>query len=260
MSSEIALHLWLPEPHLSFHPDRKSDREIHPLRGLCRFGPHSSGLVPDPIRVATLAPAGEGRRLYEFMRELNSTYKPTERRDYLPDWPGFRGAFSLQMRAAGGSCHIELDAQLETDFRASPVPHIVLADRLVRAIHQLEARRMEFDVLFIYIPQRWAPGYIGGLADDFDLHDHVKAATAARRRLSNWYVRTRLWPIPTEPASCGALGSPSTSRPAGYHGSWPRLIQRQRISGFRMRFARPHLIDLDLSPAVAKCSMPRARV
>jgi hypothetical protein len=181
MSSEIAPHLWLPEPALSFHPDRKSDKEIHPLRGLCRFGPHSSGLVPDPIRVATLAPAGEGHRLYEFMRELNSTYKPTERRDYLPDWPGFRGAFSLQMRAAGGSCHIELDAQLEMDFRASPAPHIVLADRLVRAIHGLEARRAEFDVLFIYLPQRWASGYVGGPGDDFDLHDHVKAATAARR-------------------------------------------------------------------------------
>jgi hypothetical protein len=181
MSSEIAPHLWLPEPALSFHRDRKSDQEIHPLRGLCRFGPHSSGLVPDPIRVATLAPAREGHRLYEFMRELNSAYKPTERKDYLPDWPGFRGAFSLQMRAAGGSCHIELDAQLETDFRASPAPHIVLADRLVRAIHGLEARRTEFDVLFIYLPHRWASGYVGGPADDFDLHDHVKAATAARR-------------------------------------------------------------------------------
>lgn len=181
MSSELAPHLWLPEPPLSFHPDRKSDWEIHPLRGLCRFGPHSSGLVPDPIRVATLSPAGESHRLYGFMRELNTTYKPTERRDYLPDWPGFRGAFSLQMRAAGGSCHIELDAQLETDFRTSPAPHIVLADRLVRAIHGLEARREEFDVLFIYLPQRWAPGYVGGPADDFDLHDHVKAATAARR-------------------------------------------------------------------------------
>lgn len=181
MSSEIAPHLWLPEPQLSFHPDRRSDREIHPLRGLLRFGPHSAGLVPDPIRVATLAPAGESQRLYDFMRELNSTYKPTERREYLPDWPGFRGAFSLQMRGAGGACHVELDTQLEADFLASPTPHIVLADRLVRAIHGLEARRAEFDVLFIYLPQRWAHGYVGGPAEDFDLHDHVKAAAAARR-------------------------------------------------------------------------------
>jgi hypothetical protein len=138
-------------------------------------------LVPDPIRVATLAPASESRRLYDFMRELNSTYKPTERRAYLPDWPGFRGAFSLQMRGAGAGCHVELDPQLEADFLASPTPHIVLADRLVRAIHGLEARRAEFDVLFICLPQRWASGYVGGPAEDFDLHDHVKAAAAARR-------------------------------------------------------------------------------
>ncbi len=181
MSSEIAPHVWLPEPKLAFHPDRTSDREVHPLRGLLRFGPHSAGLVPDPIRVATLAPVGESSRLYGFMKELNSVYKPTERKDYLPEWPGFHRVFGLHMRGAGSGCHVELDPQLETEFRASSTPHIVLADRLVRAIQGLEARRAEFDVLFIYIPQRWAPGYVGGPAEDFDLHDHLKAATAARR-------------------------------------------------------------------------------
>ena len=181
MSSEIASHVWLSEPELAFHPDRTSDRELHPLRGLLRFGPHSAGLVPDPIRVATLVPAGEGPRLYRFMKELSSVYKPTERTDYLPDWPGFHSVFGLHMRPAGGGCHLELDTQLETEFSKSATPHIVLADRLVRGIQTLEARRAEFDVLFLYIPQRWAPGYVGGLADDFDLHDHLKAATAARR-------------------------------------------------------------------------------
>jgi hypothetical protein len=181
MSGEIAPHVWLPEPELSFHPDRASDRETHPLRGLIRFGPHSAGLMPDPIRVATLAPAGESNRLYSFMRELNSAYEPTERRDYLPKWPGFRGAFNLQMRGAGRGCHVELDQDVETDLRASPTPHVVLADRLVRAIHGFEAHRADFEVLFIYLPQRWAAGFVGGPAEDFDLHDHVKAAAAVRR-------------------------------------------------------------------------------
>jgi hypothetical protein len=181
MSSEIAYHVWLPEPKLAFHPDRTSDHEVHPLRGLLRFGPHSSGLVPDPIRVATLAPAGESSRLYNFMRELNSVYKPNERKDYLPEWPGFRRIFGLHMRGAGGGCHIELDKQLETEFFTSATPRIVLADRLVRAIQSLEALRSQFDVLFIYLPQRWATGYIGRADEDFDLHDHLKATTAARR-------------------------------------------------------------------------------
>src|SRR5438034_3814857 len=115
MSSEIASHVWLPEPYLAFHPDRSSDREIHPLRGLLKFGPHSGGLVPDPIRVATLTPADESERLYRFLRELNSSFKPIERREYLPEWPGFNTVFGVHMRAAGGDCHVELDAALEQD-------------------------------------------------------------------------------------------------------------------------------------------------
>jgi len=181
MSSEIGPHMCLPEPKLAFHPDRTSDREIHPLRGLLRFGPHSRGWVPDPIRVATVAPAGEGPRLYSFMKELNSAYKPTERKDYLIEWPGFQRIFGLRVTGAGQGCHVELDSALETDLSSSSMPHIVLAERLVRAIQNLEARRTEFDILVIYLPQRWAPGYFGGERDDFDLHDHLKATTAARR-------------------------------------------------------------------------------
>ena len=43
MNYEIAPHICLPEPSLSFHPDRPSDREVHPLHGLLRFGPYSAG-------------------------------------------------------------------------------------------------------------------------------------------------------------------------------------------------------------------------
>lgn len=181
MSSEVFPHVLLPEPKLAFHPDRASDQDIHPLRGLLRFGPYSSGLVPDPIRVATLAPAGESHRLYDFLKQLNATARPTERKDYLPEWPGFKRVFGLHMKAAGGSCHIELDEELEAEFINSPTPHIVLAERLVRALQRLDAQRNNFDVLFIYIPQRWAPGYGGAPGEDFDLHDHLKAATATRR-------------------------------------------------------------------------------
>ncbi len=180
MNSEIAPHIWLPEPKLSFHPDRISDQDIHPLRGLLRFGPYSSGLIPDPIRVATITPAGGSQHLYRFMKELQSPAPATERRDYLPDWPGFHSVFGVHMRGAGTSCHMELDTELEAEFQACSTPHIVLADRLVRAIQGLDASRSKFDVLFVYIPQRWMPGFVGGMDDNFDLHDHLKAATAAR--------------------------------------------------------------------------------
>ena len=181
MNPEIAPHICFPEPRLSFHPDRSSDRDIHPLRGLLKFGPYSGGLVPDPIRVATLAPAGESSKLYGFMKELNSQFEPTERKDYLIGWPTFQRAFGLHMRAADSGCRVELPSSLETELASSSTPHVVLAEHLVRAIQGFQARRMDFDVLFIYLPRRWSAGYAGGPGDDFDLHDHLKAATAVRR-------------------------------------------------------------------------------
>ena len=181
MNYEISPHIWLPEPQLSFHPDRSADRAYHPLHGLLKFGPHSAGWVPDPIRVATLAPAGEGARLYGFMKELKTTYKPKERVDYLPEWPGFHAVFGLHLGPAASGCLVELGPRIESDFRSSPRPHTVLAEALTKAIHSLVARRNEFDVLFIYLPKRWEPGFTGGAEEDFDLHDHLKAVTASRR-------------------------------------------------------------------------------
>jgi len=180
LSSQVANHLWFPEPELAFHPERSGDKDVHPLRGLLRYGPFSAGLIPDPIRVATVAPFGESQKLYDFLKELNGSHEPTERKDYLPPWPGFSSVFNVKMRGAGGQCHVETDEQLDAEFRTSSTPHIVLADRLLRVIHSLETRRSQFDVLFLYIPERWAPGFIGTAVDDFDLHDHLKAATAAR--------------------------------------------------------------------------------
>lgn len=181
MSSQITPHLWFPEPNLAFHPDRSRDVDIHPLRGLLRFGPYSAGWVPDPIRVATIAPAGESERLYNFMKELNSTFDPRERKDYLPKWPGFGAAFNLKMRGAGAGCHLELEARLGAELEDAAAAHIVLAERLTRAVHALESRRDDFDVIFIYLPQSWAAGFVGGPGEDFDLHDHLKAAAASRR-------------------------------------------------------------------------------
>ena len=181
MSSEIAAHVCLPEPRLSFHADRKSDHDIHPLRGLLRFGPHSKGLVPDPIRVATIAPAAEAEQLYAFMRSLAEKFQATERKDYLPEWPGFQTVFGVRVTGAAAGCHIKLDAAFEGEFEASESPHALLAERLLRAIHELERSRQEFDVIFICMPANWSRGFVGRDDDDFDLHDHLKSVTAARR-------------------------------------------------------------------------------
>lgn len=179
-ASQLSNHVLLHEPKLTFHASRRSDTHIHPLKGLLQFGPYSRGLlVPDPIRVATLAPANESEKLYAFLRELNSRFEPNERADYLPAWPGFQQVFNVRMTAAGGVCHMEHELQLERDFESSKSPHIALATAITRAVQQLDSRRSLFDVLFIYLPDRWEAGFNGGRNEDFDLHDHIKAVTAA---------------------------------------------------------------------------------
>jgi hypothetical protein len=171
----------LPEPALSFHPERRGDIDIHPLRGLLQFGPYSRLLMGrvDPIRVATIAPQGEQRRLFEFMRELNQRQRPQERLDYLPEWPGFEPVFRVRMTAAASGLHAELEADLDAQLKASERPQAVLADALSRALSVLGGRRSDFDVVFIYLPDRWESAFEGD-DDDFDLHDFLKALAAMR--------------------------------------------------------------------------------
>src|SRR3546814_5825714 len=75
----------------------------------------------------------------------------SERTDYLPDWPGFSKVFGTRKAAADKRCRIELDRDLDALLRDSELPHLVLAERLVRAIQQIEAHRTAFDVLFVYL-------------------------------------------------------------------------------------------------------------
>ena len=115
------------------------------------------------------------------MRNLNWAFSPKERTDYLPRWPGFQNVFGLRMRAAGGSCHDEISSKIDTELARSHQPHVTLAEHLIGAIQRLEACRNDFDVLFTYVPARWERGFVGGPDESFDLHDYLKAYTAARR-------------------------------------------------------------------------------
>jgi hypothetical protein len=249
MTSELQPHVWLPEPILAFHPDRAADRDIHPLRGLRRFGPHSAGLIPDPIRVATIAPAGEGRILYEFMKELNLEQTPSERREYLPKWPGFNTVFNVHMRGASRDCHLELELEFERQLQASETPHVVLADRLIRAIQLLEGRRSEFDVLFIYVPSRWSAGFYGGENDDFDLHDHLKAVTAARGMPLQIVRQDRAIAYPCRASVMWRIGLALYAKAGGI--PW-------KLAEFLTPCERRQVVVLASSRVVAKCLMQRA--
>ena len=178
LKSEIAPYIRLSEPKLLFSPVNEEACEIHPLRGLLQFGPYSKNLIPDPIRVATIVPSADGAFLYGFMANLREPAIRKERVDYLCDWPGFHEVFGIQVMGADKNCHIELEPELDQAILNSLDPHNVLSAHIVRAIQRLQTYRTMFEVLVIYLPERWSPGFASPPEEGFDLHDHLKAITA----------------------------------------------------------------------------------
>ncbi len=175
-------HRSISEPALLFHPDRKQDRDTHPLAGLLRFGPYSRSLmnpVLDPIKVAVIFPAGFRSRIRNLLREFEQRHTPRERRNYLIEFPGFARVFGLRLEAASDDAIIELPSSVEHEVLGAQRPHLRLADILTTTMNRLTAVRNEFDVVLIFLPDRWERAFHGE-DDDFDLHDYIKAINASR--------------------------------------------------------------------------------
>lgn len=175
-------HSFVEEPDLLFHPDRPQDRHAHPLRGLLEHGPFSRSVlntVMDPIRIASIYPHGFRERTRAFFREFEQLHRPRERKAYLIDYPGFNRIFGIRLNSSIPEAHIELPTSLDNEITTSRQPHLRLAEALTAAMNRLNAFRNEFDVLMIYLPERWRVAFFGE-ADDFNLHDYVKAVNASR--------------------------------------------------------------------------------
>lgn len=175
-------HVVLDEPMLRFGSRDGRDVDAHPIRGLLRFGPYSRdkiSAVSNPIRVAMIVPAGDGRRLVGQVRELEQTHRPRERRAYLPDYPGFEAVFGVRLARGGPGTSIELPSDLSGKVSVSESPHLVLGQALTQALFALRNLRDAFDVVLVLLKQEWQAGFRGPPGDDFDLHDYVKAYAAS---------------------------------------------------------------------------------
>jgi len=75
---------------------------------------------------------------------------------------------------------VELPATLDVAVRTGPQPQRVLAEAISNAMGQLKHIRTDWDVVLIYLPTAWHAAFEGGMSDDFDLHDFIKAKTAAQ--------------------------------------------------------------------------------
>lgn len=174
----------LAEPELLFHPERANERSVHPLEGLLNFGPYSRAIlnhVVDPIRVAVVGPTGAFTTVRGVVDELERRHDPRERKVYLRSFPGFRAVFGLRLVLADARACVELPASIDQELASGKPAHTVLAEHLARAFQRLQLVREDFDVVIVYLPDRWESGFWGPEGDDFDLHAFVKASAATLR-------------------------------------------------------------------------------
>ena len=174
--SEIA------EPALIFNPYDVKQRDPNPLRGLAKFGPFSSnilGAMPTTIRLAAIVPAGAANRVTALVAELQRSHEPQERKAYLPTFPGFEQVFGQKLELAKSNI-VELPADLTQAITTGPDPQHKLAEAVSNAFGQLRHRRADWDVVLIHLPDAWEVAFEGGAHDDYDLHDFIKAKTAAQ--------------------------------------------------------------------------------
>lgn len=181
-SSDVRLpaHHVAKEPLLSFHPSRREDSDVHPLKGLRQFGPYSRSLVNnvmDPIRVGLIVPHGTRGVISGLLNELRSRQSPQERYKYLIEYPGFAGIYGARVVPASSNVWLQLPKQLDRDLQSGQKPHLLLAEAVTQALSAAGAYRTEFDILLMYLPERWEP-YYKSEEDGFDLHDHIKATSA----------------------------------------------------------------------------------
>ncbi len=175
-------HLVLPEPRLRFGGDPRDAHDVHPLRGLIHHGPFSRdklSAVSDPIRLAVIAPQGSVKRIADLIHELHQRHQPRERRNYLPEFPGFSKVFGVCLVLPNGPTTLELPASLTADVLRSPKPYTILAETLTRALFALRNLRHEFDIVVLYLSKEWEVGFQELKTEDFDLHDYLKAIAAS---------------------------------------------------------------------------------
>lgn len=176
-------HYVLNEPQLLFSCTDSKARHVHPLIGLSQFGPFSSSQisnVPNPIRVAIIAPYGKTDSLKRFLNEMNSSHSPKERKQYLVEYQGFSKIFKTGLVCANESACIEFPQNLDEKISLSNSSHTVLAEAATKALHTLRNVQHDFSLVLLMLPNRWEKAFSSQEEnDDFNLHHYLKAVSAS---------------------------------------------------------------------------------
>ena len=175
--SKLAPYSSLDEPLLAF-AGGVAAVHAHPLRGLLKYGPYTKTALPaftPRIRVAIAGPetsrADRGALLSSLRRRLGAT----DRREYLPDYPGFEAVFGVKLVPAEQGAQFSLPASLDNIETDEQEAHLRVRGAIVNLVSQLMSARDRYDVAVVHLPDSWEPGL---RAEDFDARDELKARCA----------------------------------------------------------------------------------
>jgi len=170
VDSKLPPHRLLDEPFLAFG---NGASHKHPLLGLRTYGPYSrESFGTADVRFALITTTALYTKVRTFLGKLVAEHQPTDRRKYVPAYPGFRALYGVGLRPADDSV-----VQLSPDIVKSPDPHKAIATELAPAVRRLTSTRSSWDVLIIALPAAWRRWKLS--ADGaFDLHDQLKAFSA----------------------------------------------------------------------------------
>lgn len=182
MTTYLPSYVPIDEPRLRFHSTEQQYCSINPMEGLLGWGPYDASipgyLHPNPLRLAILSPKRSFTAISTYLQKLAREVQHTSRDEYVIDWPGFRHVFqtNIEIPSQPDDHLVQIVPESAADeARRSPQPEVTFLDKLKRHLQLLLPLRHEFDVLIIYIPDRWVdfrerkePNY------HFDLHDALK--------------------------------------------------------------------------------------
>ncbi|CCH88518.1 Conserved hypothetical protein; putative Ribonuclease domain [Modestobacter italicus] len=171
--SRLPGHRVLAEPDLVFGAGPGAPRHAHPLVGLTRHGPYSRPPTEAAIRVATITVSGQQMLLNGFLSGLRKAYEASDRKSYVPTFPGFAQVFGVDLVPAHDR-HFDLDPAA---VGSGPDAHERLVEALGRALLRLQSSRDAWDVVVFLLPTGWEP--LRESPDGrYQLHDRLKAFAA----------------------------------------------------------------------------------
>ncbi|HMZ84079.1 MAG TPA: hypothetical protein PLT94_15460 [Rhodocyclaceae bacterium] len=177
LASKLPPFTLLEEPLLAFSPANSDEIDVHPLRGLVRYGPFSKGSFSGftaKVRVATVGPDSAFKRRGALMASLRESYDPSDRSEYVPRYPGFEHLFKVELVSAPSAAHIRWPDSLG-QLPGHGTGEARLFEAMDAALRRLESVRNEFDVVLVHFPDAWGPAT---RTAGFDAHDSLKALGA----------------------------------------------------------------------------------